>query len=96
MYSMERLVESNARMLLDALQMRKQIRYNLEHEDLGPLARQTMEKGLEISNYQVKIGTEFREAYREYLRKQAQTEVSAPAPCAEVPGTLEAELVAAD
>jgi hypothetical protein len=93
----EKLVESNARRMLNAFQKRKEIRYRLEHEDLAPLVRQAMEKDVERANYDIKVGAEFRKAYREYLSEQAQTEkqpVTAPKPQAEVPNTIEARVVA--
>jgi len=91
MYDVEKLVESNARMMISAIQKRREIRYSLEYENLGPLARQDMEKDLEKANYQVRIGAEFREAYRDYLRRQEK--VKQPA-TPKVTDTIEARLVA--
>ena len=91
MYNVEKLVENNARMMISAIQKRREIRYSLEYEKLGPLARQDMEKDLEKANYLVKIGAEFREAYRDYLRKQ--TQVKQPV-TPKVTDTIEARLVA--
>lgn len=95
MDSVEAYVESNVRMLRDTARMGVKIVDYLENGELGPLARQAMERKLERINYRIQAGIELVRAYRKYLAKQAQAETqpSAPEPQVEVPETIEARLV---
>ena len=92
----EQYVKRTAEKLADTARIGVKIIDYLESGELGPLARQAMEKQLENVNYRLQSGAGLIKAYREYLRKQAVKEqpVAAPAPQVEVPETIEARLVA--
>jgi len=89
--STTRLAENYSRMLVYALSMRNALRNELANDGLSKSARKRFEEALEKSNYQVKIGMEFRRLYREHLDSQTARQ---PEPKVEVPQYSALELVA--